>query len=384
MDFEFTEEQKMIQETTREFAQREVAPGARDNNRNQHFPSELIQKLGEIGLLGLTVSPDYGGGGADYLSYCLFLEELGKVDVGVALTASAHLSLACKTIMRWGSDEQKQRYLPRLASGQALGAFATTEANVGSDVASIETSARMDGNDWVLDGTKTWISNGGVAEVIVVIAQTDRSKGHRGLVAFLVEKGMPGFSSTDLHNKMGVRSSNTAELFFDGCRVPEENLLGPMGKGMSVALSAFDDARLGVAARSIGAAQACIDASVAYAQTRKQFGALIGTRQLVQERIADMCVQTEAARLLVYRAATLKNQGQAATAETSMAKYYASEIAFQVANSAIQIHGSYAYTDDCPVERMLRDVRVSCILEGTSEMQKLILGRYKTGLNAIA
>jgi alkylation response protein AidB-like acyl-CoA dehydrogenase len=384
MDFEFTEEQKMIQETTREFAQREVAPGARDNNRNQHFPSELIQKLGEIGLLGLTVSPDYGGGGADYLSYCLFLEELGKVDVGVALTASAHLSLACKTIMRWGSDDQKQRYLPRLASGQALGAFATTEANVGSDVASIETSARMDGNDWVLDGTKTWISNGGVAEVIVVIAQTDRSKGHRGLAAFLVERDMPGFSSTDLHNKMGVRSSNTAELVFSSCRVPQDNVLGPVGKGMSVALSAFDDARLGVAARSIGAAQACIDASVAYAQTRKQFGALIGTRQLVQERIADMCVQTEAARLLVYRAATLKNQGQAATAETSMAKYYASEIAFQVANSAIQIHGSYAYTDDCPVERMLRDVRVSCILEGTSEMQKLILGRYKTGLNAIA
>jgi len=382
MDFEFSEEQAMIRTMVRDFAEKEIAPVARDNNRYERFPAELVKKLGEMGFLGLDLPSEYGGGGADHISYCIMLEELARADVGIAMTASAHISLGGKSIERWGTEAQKQKYLPQLASGEMLAAFATTEPNVGSDITSIETSATLQGDEWVLNGNKTWITNGGVADIVIIIAQTDKSKGGRGLAAFIVEKGTPGFSSIDTHNKLGSRSSNTAELALEDCRVPQENMLGSLGKGMSVALSAFDDARLGVAARSVGAAQACIDASVSYAQTRKQFGKEIGSFQLIQEMLADMTVETEAARLLVYRAAALKDKGDPATVQTSMAKYYSSEIAFKVANNALQIHGSYGYTDDFPIERYLRDIRVSSILEGTSQMHKLIIGRAITGFSA--
>jgi len=382
MNFEITEEQAMIRDTIKDFAQKEVAPVSRDNNRHERFPSELIKKLGEMGVLGLSLPPEYGGGGADHISYCIMLEELGRVDLGVAVTVSSHLSLGGKTILQWGTEEQKQKYLPRIASGEILACLATTEPNVGSDVSSIETSAVLQGDEWVLNGTKTWISNGGVADVATIIVQTDKRLGSKGLTAFIIERGTKGFSSKDLHNKLGIRSSNTAELVLEDCRVPKANVLGPVGKGMSVALSAFDNARLGVAARTVGVAQACIDASVSYAQTRKQFGKPIGSFQLIQELIADMTVETEAARLLVYRAAALKDKGNPATIETSMAKYYSSEIALKAANNAIQIHGSYGYSDEYPVERYFRDVRVSCILEGTSQIHKLIIGRAMTGINA--
>jgi len=384
MDFEFTEEQAMIRTTMRDFAEKEIAPVARDNNRNERFPAELINKLGEMGFLGLNLPAEYGGGGADYMSYCIMLEELGRIDLGMATTVSSHISLGGKTILQWGTEEQKQKYLPRLASGEMLACLATTEPNVGSDISSIETSATLQGDEWVLNGNKMWISNGGVAGIAIIIAQTDKSKGGKGLTAFIVERGSKGFSSMDIHNKLGIRSSNTAELILEDCHVPHENVLGPVEKGMSVALSAFDSARLGVAARTVGVAQACIDASVAYAQTRKQFGKLIGNFQLIQELIADMAVETDAARLLVYRAAALKDKGNPATVETSMAKYYSSEIALKAANNAIQIHGSYGYSDEFPVERYFRDVRVSCILEGTSQMHKLIIGRAMTGLSAFA
>ena len=382
MNFEITEEQAMIRDTIKDFAQKEVAPVSRDNNRHERFPSDLIKKLGEMGVLGLSLPPEYGGGGADHISYCIMLEELGRVDLGVAVTVSVHLSLGGKTILQWGTEEQKQKYLPRIASGEILACLATTEPNVGSDISSIETSAVLQGDEWVLNGTKTWISNGGVADVATIIVQTDKRLGSKGLTAFIIERGTKGFSSKDLHNKLGIRSSNTAELVLEDCRVPQANVLGPVGKGMAVALSAFDNARLGVAARTVGVAQACIDASVSYAQTRKQFGKPIGSFQLIQELIADMTVETEAARLLVYRAAALKDKGNPATIETSMAKYYSSEIALKAANNAIQIHGSYGYSDEYPVERYFRDVRVSCILEGTSQIHKLIIGRAMTGINA--
>jgi alkylation response protein AidB-like acyl-CoA dehydrogenase len=382
MNFEITEEQAMIRDTIKDFAQKEVAPVSRDNNRHERFPSDLIKKLGEMGVLGLSLPSEYGGGGADHISYCIMLEELGRVDLGVAVTVSSHLSLGGKTILQWGTEEQKKKYLPRIASGEILACLATTEPNVGSDVSSIETSAVLQGDEWVLNGTKTWISNGGVADVATIIVQTDKRLGSKGLTAFIIERGTKGFSSKDLHNKLGIRSSNTAELVLEDCRVPKANVLGPVGKGMSVALSAFDNARLGVAARTVGVAQACIDASVSYAQTRKQFGKPIGSFQLIQELIADMTVETEAARLLVYRAAALKDKGNPATIETSMAKYYSSEIALKAANNAIQIHGSYGYSDEYPVERYFRDVRVSCILEGTSQIHKLIIGRAMTGINA--
>jgi butyryl-CoA dehydrogenase len=384
MDFELTEEQAMIRTTTRDFAEKEIAPYARNNDRAEHFPVEIVKKMGEMGFLGLNLPAEYGGEGADYVSYCVMLEELGRADCSMAVTASAHSCLASKTILHWGNEAQKKKFLPRLATGEMLGCFATTEPNIGSDISSIETSATLKGNEWVLNGNKMWISNGGVAGIAVIIAQTDKSKGHRGLTAFLVDRGTPGFSSTDIHNKLGTRSSNTAELVMDDCHVPQENVLGPLGKGMSVALSAFDNARLGVAARTVGVAQACIDASVAYAQSRKQFGKPIGSFQLIQELIADMRVETEAARLLVFRAASMKDKGNAATVETSMAKYYASEIALKAANSALQIHGSYGYSDEYPVQRYLRDVRASSILEGTSQMHKLIIGRATTGLDAFS
>lgn len=382
MNFEITEEQAMIRDTVRDFAEKEIAPVSRENNRDERFSSELINKLAEMGVLGLNLPAEYGGGGADHVSYCLMLEELGRVDCGVAVTVSVHLSLGGKTVLQWGSEEQKQKYLPRMASGEALACLATTEPNVGSDVSSIETSAVSQGDGWVLNGTKTWISNGGVADVAIIIAQTDKSLGSKGLTAFIVERDTKGFSSKDLHHKLGIRSSNTAELVLEDCRVPQANVLGPVGKGMSVALSAFDSARLGVAARTVGVAQACIDASVSYAQTRKQFGRPIGSFQLIQELIADMTVETEAARLLVYRAAAIKDKGEPATIETSMAKYYSSEVALKAANNAIQIHGSYGYSDEYPVERYFRDVRVSSILEGTSQIHKLIIGRAKTGISA--
>jgi len=382
MDFEFTEEQAMVRATIRDFAEKEAAPVARDNDRYERFPADLVKKLGEMGFLGLNLPPEYGGGGADYVSCCIMLEELGRADLGLSLTVSSHISLGQKTILQWGTEAQKQKYLPRLTSGEMLSCLATTEPNVGSDVSSIETSATLQGDDWVLNGNKTWISNGGIAGIAIIIAQTDKSKGGKGLAAFIVERGTPGFSPSDIHNKLGVRSSNTAELVLEDCHVPQENMLGPLGKGMSVALSAFDSARLGVAARTVGVAQACIDASVSYAQTRKQFGKFIGSFQLIQELIADMTVETEAARLLVYRAATMKDKGNPATVETSMAKYYSSEIALKAANNAIQIHGSYGYSDEFPVERYFRDVRVSSILEGTSQVHKLIIGRAMTGLNA--
>ncbi|MFH1651351.1 MAG: acyl-CoA dehydrogenase family protein [Chloroflexota bacterium] len=381
MNFELSEEQIMVRNMVRDFAEKEIVPVARDNSRNEHFPADLVQKMAEMGLNGLNIPGEYGGGDADYVSYCVMLEELARADHSVAVILSAHISLACKSILGWGSEEQKKKYLPRLTSG-ALGCFGTTEPNVGSDVSAIETTATKKGNEWVLNGSKMWITNGGVAEVAVIIAQTDKSLGGKGLTAFLVDRDTPGFSSKDLHNKMGVRASNTAELVFEDCVIPGENMLGPVGKGMSVALSAFDSARLGVASRCVGSAQACIDASVSYAQTRKQFGKLIGNYQLVQEMIANMTVETEAARLLVYRAATMKDNGNPATIETSMAKFFASEIAFKAANDAIQIHGSYGYCDDYPVERHLRDVRVCTILEGTSQVHRLIIGRHMTGINA--
>ncbi len=384
MDFEYSEEQSMIKAMARDFAEKEIAPVARDLSREERFPEELVKKMGEMGFMGLDLPAKYGGGGADYVSYCVMLEELARVDLSVAVTVSAHISLGGGTIEQWGNEAQKQKYLPDISSGKMMAAFGTTEPNVGSDVSSIETTAIRDGNDWILNGSKMWITNGGVAGVCTVIAQTDKSQGHRGLTAFVVEKGMPGFKTIDIHHKLGSRSSNTAELVFEDCRVPAENVLGPVGKGMAVALSAFDRARLGVAARSVGAAQGCIDAAVAYAKDRKQFGKVIASFQLIQQLLADMTVETDAARLLVYRAAVLKDKGDPATVQTSMAKYYSSEVAFRVANKALQIHGSYGYTDDFPIERFLRDVRVSSILEGTSQMHQLIIGRALTGINAIS
>ena len=382
MDFDLTEEQIMIRNLMKDFAKNEILPKARDDDRNERFPGDILDKMAPLGLLGAPLPEKYGGMGIDHIAYVLMIEELGRVSFALRSIVSVHISLFQKTLNQWGTEEQKQKYLPRTTKGEILGCFATTEPNVGSDIASIETSAVLDKGKWRLNGNKMWISNGGVADVALIFAQTDKAKKHRGITAFLVEKGTPGFSSTDIHGKLGLRSANTAELILEDCVVAEENVLGQVGKGFKIAMTAFDNARLCVAAGCVGLAQACIDASVLYAQTRQQFGKPIGSYQLVQEMIADMIVETEAARFLTYRAAYLKDKGVPHTVETSMAKYYASEVALRAANNAIQVHGGYGFSDEYPVERYYRDVKVATLLEGTSQMHKLIIGRNATGLNA--
>jgi len=357
MDFDLTEEQIMIRNLMKDFAEKEIIPKARDDDRSERFPGDILDKMAQLGLLGAPLPEEYGGMGIDHIAYILMIEELGRASFALRSTVAAHISLFQQTLSQWGTEEQKQKYLPRTTKGEILGCFATTEPNVGSDIASIETSAVLDGGKWRLNGNKMWISNGGVADVALIFAQTDKAKKYKGIAAFLVEKGTPGFSSEDIHGKLGLRSANTAELILEDCLVPEENLLGQVGNGFKIAMTAFDEARLCVAAGSVGLAQACIDASVLYAQTRQQFGKPIGSYQLVQEMIPG-------------------------TVETSMAKYYASEVALRAANNAIQVHGGYGYSDEYPVERYYRDVKVGTLLEGTSQMHKLIIGRNATGLNA--
>ncbi len=382
MDFDLTEDQIMIRNLMKDFAEKEILPKARDDDRNERFPKDILDKMAPLGFLGAPLPEEYGGLGIDTIAYILMIEELGRVSFALRSIVSVHVSLFQQTLNRWGTEEQKRRYLPRTTKGELLGCFATTEPNVGSDLSSMETTAVLEGGKWRLNGNKMWISNGGVADLALIFAQTDKAKKHRGIAAFLVEKGTPGFSSEDIHGKLGLRAANTAELILQDCLVPEENLLGQVGEGFKIAMTAFDNARLCVAGGCVGLAQACIDASVQYAQNRQQFGKPIGSYQLVQEIIANMVVETEAARFLTYRAAYLKNKGIPNTIETSMAKYYASEVALRAANNAIQVHGGYGFSDEYPVERYYRDVKVATLLEGTSEMHKLIIGRNATGLSA--
>lgn len=384
MNFDFTPEQEMVRNLAREFAEREIAPYAAENDRLERFPAEIIRKMAPLGFLAGPIPTEYGGMGLDFIAYALLTEEIGRADSSVRTTLSVHVSLVQLTLLRWASDAQKQKYLPALARGDYLGCFALTEPNAGSDPAGMQTTAVRDGDYWVLNGTKTWISNGGVAGLAIVFAQTDRSKGHRGIAAFLVERdSTPGFTAREIKGKLGLRASNTAEIVLENCRVPAENLLGEVGQGMRIALSALDNGRYSVAAGCVSIIQGCIDISVKYAQTRHQFGRPIGSFQLVQEMIADMVVDYEAARYLVYRAGHLKNKGVRNTRETSIAKLFASEAAIRAANNAIQIHGGYGYSREVPAERYWRDARVAAIYEGTTQIQKLIIGRETLGINAI-
>jgi alkylation response protein AidB-like acyl-CoA dehydrogenase len=384
VNFDFTPEQEMVRNLAREFAEREIAPYAAENDRLERFPAEIIRKMAPLGFLAGPIPTEYGGMGLDFIAYALLTEEIGRADSSVRTTLSVHVSLVQLTLLRWASDAQKQKYLPALARGDYLGCFALTEPNAGSDPAGMQTTAVRDGDYWVLNGTKTWISNGGVAGLAIVFAQTDRSKGHRGIAAFLVERdSTPGFTAREIKGKLGLRASNTAEIVLENCRVPAENLLGEVGQGMRIALSALDNGRYSVAAGCVGIIQGCIDISVKYAQTRHQFGRPIGSFQLVQEMIADMVVDYEAARYLVYRAGHLKNKGVRNTRETSIAKLFASEAAIRAANNAIQIHGGYGYSREVPAERYWRDARVAAIYEGTTQIQKLIIGRETLGINAI-
>jgi butyryl-CoA dehydrogenase len=382
MHLELTDEQRAVREMARKFAEEYIAPVARENDIQERFPGDIIRKMGELGLLGGPVPVEYGGAGLDYIAHALVTEEIGKACSSVRTTISVQISLVELSLVRWGTEAQKRRYLPALCSGQLIGCFGLTEPNAGSDPSSMETTAVADGDHWVLNGRKTWISNGGVAGLAIVFAQTDRSKGHRGIGAFLVERDTPGFVTRDIHGKLGLRASNTAELMFDDCRVPSDRVLGRIGDGFRVAMSALDNGRYSVAAGCVGICQGCVEACVRYAKERKQFGRPIGSFQLVQDLIARMIVDTEAGRLLVFRAGHLKNQGVRCTREVSIAKYFASEAAVRCALDAIQVHGSYGYSNEYPVERYLRDAKVATIYEGTSQIQKLLIASHDLGIRA--
>jgi alkylation response protein AidB-like acyl-CoA dehydrogenase len=383
MDFQLSDEQKLIAEAAREFADKEIIPRARENDRAARFDRELASKLGEVGYLGAPVAEEYGGRGLDYIGYGLIVEQVGRGDSSARTVVSVQTSLVCGSIERWGSEEQKREWLPRLCSGEALGCFALTEPDTGSDAANLRTRATKTDSGWSISGNKMWISMGNVAEAALVFAQTDPDKKHKGLAAFLVPTAAKGYTSQEIHGKLGLRASDTAEISLDEIEVPDSALLGEVGDGFKVAMSALDNGRYSVAAGCVGICDGCVEASVEYAKERKQFGVPIASFQLVQELIADMILKRDAARMLVWRAGALKDQGQPNTVETSMAKLYATEAAVECANAAIQVHGGAGYVDDYPVERYLRDARVTTLYEGTSQIHKLIIGRDATGINAM-
>jgi butyryl-CoA dehydrogenase len=384
IDFELTDEQRLIRETARDFANNEIVPRVRDNDRNERFDTELVQKIADMGYLGAIVPEEYGGRGLDYQTYGLLVEEVGRADSAMRTVVSVQTSLVCSSIVRWGNEEQKQQWLPELCSGEALGCFGLTEPGTGSDAANQQTRAQKTDGGWVINGAKQWISLGNYAKVALIFAQTDAEKQHRGIACFLVPTDTAGFSSQEIHGKLGLRGSDTAELFLDGVEVPDSALMGQVGDGFKIAMSALDSGRFSVASGCVGICQGCVDASVGYSKERKQFDRPIASFQLVQDMIATMVVKTEAARLLCWRAAWLKDTGKPNTTETSIAKLYATEAAVDCANLGIQVHGGSGYVDDHPVERYLRDARVTTLYEGTSQIQKLIIGRAATGINAMA
>jgi len=383
MDFDLTDEQDLIRETARAFTDNEIVQRARENDRNEHFDLELVAMIANQGYLGAIVPREYGGAGLDYLTYGLIVEEIGRGDSAMRTVISVQTSLVCCAVLHWGTEEQKQRYLPRLCSGEWLGCFGLTEPDTGSDAGNQRTRARRTDAGWVINGAKMWISLGNHAKLALIFAQTDPDQGHRGLGCFLVETDQPGFQPQAIHHKMGLRGSDTASISLDDVEVPDDGLLGEVGDGFKIAMSSLDSGRYSVAAGCVGVCQGCVDASVSYAKQRIQFGRPIASFQLVQAMIADMAVDTEAARMLVWRAAHLKDTGKPSTTETSIAKLYATEAAVRSANTAIQVHGGSGYVDDHPVERYFRDVRVTTLYEGTSEIQKLIIGRSLTGINAL-
>ena len=383
MDFDLSDEQRMIRETARTFTDNEIVERARQNDRNEHFDTELVSMIADQGYLGAIVPREYGGAGLDYVTYAIVVEEIGRGCSAMRTVISVQTSLVCSALLRWGTEEQKQRYLPKLCSGEWLGCFGLTEPDTGSDAANQRTRARRTDSGWVINGAKMWISLGNHAKLALIFAQTDPERGHRGLACFLVETDQPGFQPQEIHHKMGLRGSDTASISLDDVEVAEDQLLGEVGDGFMVAMSSLDSGRYSVAAGCVGICQGCVEASVRYAKEREQFGRPIAAFQLVQAMLADMAVETDAARMLVWRAGYLKDAGKPNTTETSIAKLYATEAAVKCANTAIQVHGGSGYVDDYPVERYFRDVRVTTLYEGTSQIQKLIIGRALTGINAL-
>ncbi|GAA2393894.1 acyl-CoA dehydrogenase family protein [Streptomyces glaucosporus] len=382
MDLELSEEQAAVRRLAKEFVDREIVPHAAEWDRAESIDRAVVKALGDLGFLGLTIPEEYGGSGGDHLAYCLVTEELGRGDSAVRGVLSVSLGLVAKSIAAWGDEEQKRRWLPRLCSGEAIGCFGLTEPGTGSDAAALTTRARRDGGDWVIDGAKMFITNGTWADVVLLFARTGAEPGHKGITAFLVPTDTPGLTRREIHGKLGLRGQATAELAFEGVRVPDGCRIGPEGKGFSVAMSALAKGRMSVAAGCVGIAQAALDAAVGYAREREQFGKPIAHHQLVQELISDIAVDVDAARLLTWRVADHIDRGLPFATESSVAKLYASEAAVRAANNALQVFGGYGYIDEYPVGKLLRDARVMTLYEGTSQIHKLLIGRSLTGVSA--
>jgi len=373
LEFKLNEEQDLIRKTVRDFAEQEVAPKAARMDEEEQFDWNLWDKMAEIGLTGIPFPEEYGGSGMDNLAYAIAVEELSRVCGSTGVTVSAHTSLCCWPVYAFGTEEQKKKYLQPLAGGEKVGALGLTEPAAGSDAGAVKLSARLDGDEYVLNGTKIFITNGERADTYVIIASTDKSKGHQGITAFIVEKGTPGFTFGKKEHKLGIRASSTCELVFENCRVPKENMLGKNGAGFKIAIKTLDGGRIGVAAQALGIAQGAFEQALHYAKIREQFGRSISSFQGLQWMLADMHTQIEAARLLVYRAAWLKDNDLPHNKEAAMAKLHASETAMQVTTKAVQIFGGYGYTREYAVERMMRDAKITEIYEGTSEVQRIVI-----------
>jgi alkylation response protein AidB-like acyl-CoA dehydrogenase len=375
MDFRLTDDQQLLRRSVREFAETEIRPHVREWDEAQHFPSEIIPALASLGLMGIQFPEQYGGSAMSAIDYCICIEELARVDPGLALSVAAHNGLCSAHIFMFGTEAQKQRWLVPLASGEKIGAWGLTESTSGSDAAGMRTSATRTANGWALNGSKTFITHGRVGHVMVVIAVTDRNAGTRGISAFVVEHGTPGMRAGKKEDKLGMRASDTSEVIFDNCVVPVDQLLGEEGQGFVNTMQVLDAGRIGIAALSVGLAQGAYEAALGYAQERKAFGKSISAFQAIQWKLADNALRIEAARLLTYRAAYLKDQGARTTLESSMAKLYASEIAVRAADDCVQIHGGYGFVKDYPAEKYFRDVKLTTIGEGTSEIQRLVIAR---------
>jgi len=376
VQYDLTEEQRLIQQTARDFSDREIAPVADAHNREGRFPVEIVKKLGDLGFLGMLIPEEYGGSNMGNFALALVLEEINRVCASTGVTVSVHNSLVSGPITRWGSDELKRKYLPRLATGEILGAYALSEPDSGSDAASLSTMAVRDGGEYVINGSKSWITTGREADVFIVMTRTDPKQRSRGITAFILERGLKGFTIGRKEEKLGLHASSTVQLFFQDVRVPVHQMLGKEGSGFNIAMHTLDGGRIGIASQAVGIAQACLDASTKYAQEREAFGAPIGTFQAIQWKLANMATQIEAARLLAYNAARLKDEGKNHTKEAAMAKLFASEMCNDAAREAVQIHGGAGYLQDFPVERYFRDARITEIYEGTSEIQRIVISRH--------
>jgi alkylation response protein AidB-like acyl-CoA dehydrogenase len=375
MHFEFTEEQLAVRDAARDFAQAELLPGVIERDTEAKFPFEQIKKMGELGFMGMMVDPKYNGGGMDTISYVLAMEEISKIDASASVSMSVNNSLVCWGLEKYGTDEQKEKYLKRLATGEIIGAFCLSEPEAGSDATSQRTTAEIKGEHYVLNGTKNWITNGSTASVYLVIAQTDPSKGHKGISAFIVEKGWEGFVIGKKEDKLGIRGSDTHSLMFTDVRVPLENRIGDEGFGFTFAMETLNGGRIGIAAQALGIASGAYELALAYSKERKAFGKTISQHQAIQFKLADMATQIEAARLMVLKSAWLKDTGNDYSHASAMAKLYASEVAMNVTIEAVQVHGGYGYVKEYHVERLMRDAKITQIYEGTSEIQKIVISR---------